>query len=365
MGRIAILLPTLDPGGAERVMLNLSHGLVERGHAVDMVLGSAKGAFLPELDARIRLVDLAAPRVLQAFPALVRHLRSERPQVVISSLPHLNLAAILARSWSRIRTRLVLVEHGDVTLASVHGLRRWERFFPAAMRLLYPFSDAVVAVSQGVADGLVQRAGIPREKITVIHNPIVTPDIPGKAAAALDHPWFKAGGPPVIVAAGRLTVTKDYPTLLHAFALLRARRAARLMILGEGEMRAALEILAISLGIEADVELCGFQTNPFAFLGRSAVLALSSTWEGFGNVLVEALACGTQVVSTDCPGGPAEILEHGKYGRLVPVGDAPALAAALGEALDAPLPVEMLRERAQAFSVDAALEKYLHVMGLD
>jgi glycosyltransferase involved in cell wall biosynthesis len=363
--KIALFIPSLMPGGAERVMLNLSRRLADRGFEVDMVLARAEGAFLSALDPRVHLVDLNAARVLLAFPALTRYLRQARPHAVLSSLPHLNLTSILARDWTGVRSRLVLVEHNDLALASAHGVRRWEKFFPAAMRVLYPSADAVVAVSAGVADGLVTHAHLRREKITVIHNPIVTPEITEKAAAALYHPWFAPGQSPVFVAAGRLTVQKDYPTLLRAFAELRQRRAARLVILGVGELHDELPAQAAGLGIAADVEFAGFQENPFAFMRHAAAFVLSSAWEGFGNVLVEAMACGTQVVSTDCPSGPAEILDGGRYGRLVPVGNAPALAAAMEAALDHPLPAEMLRERAQVFSVDAALEKYLRVLGFE
>jgi glycosyltransferase involved in cell wall biosynthesis len=360
--RIAILLPSLTSGGAERVMLNLSRGLVDRGLDVDMVLARAEGAFLSALDPRIHLVDLNAPRVLLAFPALARYLRQARPHAVLSSLPHLNLSSILARGWTGVKSRLVLVEHNDLAHASAHGVRRWEKFFPAMMRVLYPAADAVVAVSAGVADGLVSHAHLRREKITVIHNPIVTPEIAEKATAPLDHPWFAPGQSPVFVAAGRLTVQKDYPTLLRAFAELRQRRAARLFILGVGELHDELVAQADGLGIGADVEFAGFQENLFAFMSRAAAFVLSSAWEGFGNVLVEALACGTQVISTDCPSGPAEILDGGKFGRLVPVGNTSALAAAMEAALDHPLPAEMLRERAQIFSVDAALDRYLPLL---
>jgi glycosyltransferase involved in cell wall biosynthesis len=370
MMRIAILLPSLTTGGAERVMLNLSRGLADRGFDVDMVLARAEGAFLSSLDPRVHLVNLNARRVLLAFPALTRYLRQAPPHAVLSSLPHLNLTSILARGWTLrqaqgdagVKSRLVLVEHNDLALASAHGIRRWEKIFPTMMRVLYPSADAVVAVSAGVADGLALHTHLRRDKITVIHNPIVTPEIAEKSAAALDHPWFAPGQSPVFVAAGRLTLQKDYPTLLRGFAELRQRRDVRLIILGVGELHDELVAQAENMGIAADVEFAGFQENPFAFMRRAAAFVLSSAWEGFGNVLVEAMACGTQVISTDCPSGPAEILDGGKFGKLVPVGDASALAAAMEAALDHPLPKEMLRERAQVFSVDAALDRYLPLL---
>ncbi len=361
-GRLAILLPGLGSGGAERVMLNLAHGLVERGQQVDLLLVRAEGSFLPLLDRRVHLVDLNARRALSALPALVRYLRRERPGALLSNLTYLNLLAVPARRLASGRTRLVLVEHNDLGRAAAQGVRRWERLFPLAVRLLYPHADRVVAVSQGVADGLVALAGLRRERIEVIYNPIVTPVLEQQAAAGLDHPWFAAGQPPVILAVGRLTAAKDYPTLLRAFARLRARRAARLFILGEGELRDELQSLAASLNLSAEVQWAGFDPNPYRYIKRSAVLVLSSAWEGFGNVLVEALACGTQVVATDCPGGPAEILARGAYGRLAPVGDEASLAQAMEAALDEPLSPESLRRRAQDFSVEAALARYLPLL---
>ncbi|NLO89188.1 MAG: glycosyltransferase, partial [Clostridia bacterium] len=188
---------------------------------------------------------------------------------------------------------------------------------------------AVVAVSQGVADDLVKTTGLMRELIKVIYNPIVTPELLEKAKESIGHPWFKPGQPPVILSAGRLTAAKDFPTLIHAFARVRAERLARLMILGEGEERPNLESLVRELGLESDVSMPEFVENPYAYMARAAVFVLSSAWEGFGNVLVEAMAVGTPVVSTDCPSGPAEILEGGKWGKLVPVGDVEKLAKAL------------------------------------
>lgn len=363
MTRIAILLPALASGGAERVMLNLTGELIRRGCEVDMVLVRAGGAFLPHLDRRVRLVDLGARRALAAFPALVRYLRDEMPHALISNLPYLNLLSVPARRLASPGTRLLLVEHNDLALGTTHAVRRWERLFPQAMRLLYPRADRVVAVSQGVADGLAGLAGLRREEMDVIYNPIVTPAIEQQAAAGLDHPWFAPGAPPVVLAVGRLTAQKDYPTLLRAFARLRSDRPARLLVLGEGELLGELQALAGSLGVAADVQFAGFDPNPYRFMKRSAVLALSSAWEGFGNVLVEALACGTQVAATDCPSGPAEILSGGEFGRLVPVGDDAALAAALAAALDRPIPPEALRRRAADFTVEAALERYLPLLG--
>jgi glycosyltransferase involved in cell wall biosynthesis len=362
MADIAIFLPSLGSGGAEKMMLNLAHGLAARGCAVEMVLVRKEGGFISALSPDVCVIDLKASRALAALPALVGYLRRNRPKVFLSNLPHLNMLAVMARALARVLTRLVLVEHNDLQRASAHGVRRWERFFPTAVGFFHRRADAVVAVSQGVADGLVQLAGLPRGHITVIHNPIVTSDIDLLAAEPLEHPWFAKGQPPVILAVGRLTLQKDYPTLLQAIAAIHARRPVRLIILGEGTLLNEMQSLANSLGIAPDVDFVGFDPNPLRYMARCAVFTLSSAWEGFGNVLVEALACGAQVVSTDCPSGPAEILAGGRYGRLVPVGDPAGFASAIESAMQNPLPADVLKRRASDFHVDLITKQYLEVL---
>jgi len=233
------------------------------------------------------------------------------------------------------------------------------------MSRLYPQAHNIVAVSQGVAEDLSTLIQLSPDRVTVIYNPVITPNLLEQALAPLTHPWFEREQPPVILGAGRLSLQKDFPTLLRAFALVRQHRPARLVILGEGEERANLERLAIELGIQNDVSMPGFVDNPFAFMAKASVFVLSSAWEGFGNVLVEALACGCPVVATDCRSGPREILDNGRYGRLVPVGDHEALAKAILETLDNPdFPADRQTriQRAMEFSVDAAVDKYLKVL---
>jgi glycosyltransferase involved in cell wall biosynthesis len=195
-------------------------------------------------------------------------------------------------------------------------------------------------------------------RINVIYNPVDCRRIAELAAQDLDHPWFQPGQPPVVLAAGRLHRQKDYPTLLQAFARLRRRKTSRLVIIGEGPERARLASLAAQLGISEEVQLPGFQTNPFAYMARAGVFALSSAWEGLSNVLIEALACGCPVVSTDCPHGPAEVLDSGKYGTLVPVADPAALAQALQATLDRKTAAAEAQQRAGYFDIGAVADRY-------
>jgi glycosyltransferase involved in cell wall biosynthesis len=228
-------------------------------------------------------------------------------------------------------------------------------------RWFYPWADAIVTVSQGSADDLV-RLGLSSERIRVIYNPVVTPELFEKAKEPLEHDWFEPGSPPVILGVGRLEKQKDFPTLIRAFAQVRQQRPARLMILGEGQDRPALEALVQELGIEEDVALPGFVANPFAYMARAGVFVLSSLFEGLPTVLIEAIAVGTKVVSTDCESGPAEILENGLYGKLVPVGDSKGIAEAILSTLEEPANSEAQQRKTAEFSLEKAVAQYRQVL---
>jgi glycosyltransferase involved in cell wall biosynthesis len=307
----------------------------------------------------------------RCFADLLRYLRRERPSVLLSAMTKPNCMAVWARHLLGVPTRVVISEHNTFSLAqSFPAKKKWERrqrHLPTMVERVYSGADAIIAVSNGVADDLAQCTGIPRERITTIYNPIVTPELVRQATAPLDHPWLQSGAPPVVLGVGRFHVQKDFPTLLRAFARVRAKHAARLMILGEANakhmtFRAELMALATQLGIADEVALPGFVANPFAYLARAAVFVLSSAWEGLPSVLIEALACGCPVVSTDCPSGPAEILENGKYGPLVPVGDEVRLAEAILSVLNTPPNRDWLRARGALFAVDHVADRYLEAL---
>jgi len=326
--RIALFLPSLRGGGVERVGLILATTLAAKGHRVDLVLATATGPYLDQVPDTVRLVDLGARRVLTSLPRLVAYLRRERPRAMISAMGHTNIVALWGKRLARVASRMIVTEHSisprpEGSSGSEHGL------FPVLMRRFYPGADAVVAVSHGLADDIAERVGLPRSRIQVIYNPVVTAELAARAREPVDHPWFAPGEPPVVLSVGRLTVPKDYPTLIRAFARIAPRCAARLVILGEGEARAELEALVRRLGLEERVALPGFVANPYAYMARAKVFVLSSIWEGLPTVLIEALACGCRVVSTDCRNGPREILEDGKWGRLVPPGAVDDLATAI------------------------------------
>ncbi len=332
--RIALFLPLLVGAGAERVILNLAHGFVSRGHKVDFVLGRAEGPFLDQLPQEVRLVDLKASRVLTSLPALVRYLKTERPRALISALDHANIAALWAKRLAGVDTRIIITLHNTVSeKMKTTPLFSRRKLFPFMIRRFFPGADAIVAVSNGVAGDYAKVTGIPLEKFQVIYNPVITSEVLAKAAESLDHPWFNPDEPPVILSVGRLSEQKNYSKLIEAFSVVREKQAARLMILGEGELREDLETQISELKLDEHVALPGFVINPYKYMSRAAVFALSSKWEGLPTVLIEALAVGAAVVSTNCRSGPEEILMGGALGRLVPVDDARQLAQAIVECL--------------------------------
>lgn len=356
--RLALLIPNLQGGGAERVTVNLANALHQRGHAVDMVLLRAEGALLSELDPGVRVVDLKVARVRWALLPLVRYLRRERPVALLANMWPLTLNALWARALARVPARLVVAEH--TTWSRSELLARptvvWQ--VRQSMRRFFPGADGIVAVSQGAADDLARFAGLQRSSISVIYNPVVDTAKPHTSALPAAPTGWCLGSHQRVLAVGTLKPIKDYATLLQAFALLRRTVDVRLLILGEGECRTELEAQAYRLGVAGDVFMPGFVADPAPFYRLAHLHVLSSTGEGLPTVLIEALAAGTPVVSTDCPSGPREILADGQFGRLVPVGDTQALAHAMAESLAAPHDPAALVARAQHFSIDRAVDQY-------
>lgn len=359
--KIALFIPSLRGGGAERVMLNLARGFAERGYKVDLVLAKAEGPYLSQVPDNVRVIDLKSRRVLYSLPGLIRYVRQERPEALLSSLDHANIVALWAKKLSQVPTRVVVSVHSTLSKASTNATSIRARLIPLWVRVFYPGVDAVVAVSKGVAEDLIRLTNLRREKVHVIYNPVITPELFAKADEPLDHPWFDPSEPPVVLSVGRLTPAKDYSTLIRAFALVRKEMPARLMILGEGEERPKLEALIKELRLEQDVALPGFVNNPYKYMRHATVFVLSSRWEGFGNVLVEAMALGTPVVSTDCPSGPSEILDGGKHGKLVPVGDPNLMAKAILETLE-DRKKDLSKINLTLFSLEYVINEYAKIL---
>jgi glycosyltransferase involved in cell wall biosynthesis len=342
-------------------MLNLAREFARKGISVDLVLVDAVGPYVNNVPGEIRVINLNKRRALASVAALVRYLRTEKPGALISALHQANFSAVLAKGLARVPTKLVMTVHNTMSEETGHSASWKNRMIPYVSRMAFPFAEEIVTVSRGVAEDLSKLLGLPLDRLHVIYNPVVGPELFEKAKLPIDHKWFREGQVPVLVAIGRFTVAKDFTTLIRAIALVASRRPARLMILGEGEERPVLESLVRELGLEDSVLLPGFVDNPYAYLARAKMFVLSSLHEGLPTVLIEALALGKPIVSTDCRSGPREILQNGAYGRLVPVGNAEALANAIeGELVEGPRDVP--DDAWRIFTVENAVNRYLSLM---
>ncbi|MEA5566435.1 glycosyltransferase [Anabaena sp. UHCC 0399] len=360
---VAIFLRTLVGGGAKRVMLNLANTLTEQNFKVDLVLSHLGGPYLSQVSSKVRIVDLKAPKLPLSLPKLVSYLRQNKPLNLLSALHYPCEVAIWAKYISGVSTQVIVSERNTLSQEAKYSPEITARLTPLAARLFYPLADKVIAISKGVANDLAQITKIPAESIQVIYNPVITQEILHKAQESVEHPWFQPGELPVILSVGRLMQQKDFPILIRAFARVLKVRSARLVILGSGRERSHLDKLVRELGLQDHVAMLGFQKNPYAFMARASVFALSSAWEGFGNVLVEAMALGTPVVSTDCPNGPGEILNRGKYGLLVPVGDDAAMAEAIVNTLSGNCPT-VDSHWLEQFTSHAAMNKYIKLLDI-
>ncbi|MGF1491698.1 MAG: glycosyltransferase [Microcoleaceae cyanobacterium] len=372
---ISFFLPNLGGGGVLRSVVNLAQGCIDQGFKVDILVNRAVGPFLEEVPSQVRVVDLKDPRLRQSISVVANYLRQEQPYGLISNMHYNDEIALLARHFSGVSTKIVVVNKnhprnrrkkpsiGEFVVKPMY----WLGFAPnrptTLMRLLYPRADGIVAISQGVAENVARVTGLPMNQIRVVYNPVITPELKQKAQEPIDHSWFKPGEPPIILGVGRLTGQKDFPTLIHAFAHVRQQQRVRLLILGSGPDREALEDLVRALDLEEDVSMPGYVNNPYAYMAKSSVFVLSSIWEGLGNVLIEAMAAGVPVVSTDCESGPAEILDQDRYGSLVPVGDAQAMSDAILRTINGKNK-EVDSAWLHQFSLEAATQQYLDLIGL-
>lgn len=359
--RIAFFLPNLHGGGAEKTTVNLLKDMSTRDIFLDLVLADADGPYLEQVPKDVRLFNFAQKRVVKTILPLSNYLRKEKPYALVSQLGHASVVAVVARQLAQTKTRLVLIEQSHLSSTKSKLLR--SKLVLPLMKLLYPRAEAVAGVSEGVARDVEIQLNLPKGKVSVINNVVVDDELIAKSKAPLDHPWLQAGSPPVFLAVGRLTEQKDFFTLIKAFELVRKQRPVRLIILGEGNYRSELEAMVSKLGISEDVSLPGFVKNPYAYMSRASAFVLSSRWEGLPTVLIEAMACGCPVVSTDCPSGPKEILEAGFYGPLVSVGDVKAISSAMLQVLDAPVNRDVLIQRAMHYSTERLVPEYLTLLG--
>lgn len=361
---IALLVADLHGRGVQRVTLNLVQELHRKGFNCDLVLTRGEGELLKYVPSNVRIINLGASGAIKALPALIGYLRREKPEAMISAEDNTNVVALLARRLAGYPKKLTVSSHVSPGLWATNGAiwhkRYWLRH---AVRLTYPMATARIAISRGMADEIASLMPLSRDTISVIYNPVVTPEFLAQANVASPHHWFAAGAQPVILGIGSLTPIKGFDILLQAFAELRKTTEVRLMILGKGPQINRLQQLAIDLGVANHVFFTGFVSNPAAYLAHAKLFVLSSRSEGLPTVLIEAMACGCPVVSTECSRGASEILEEGRWGPLVAVDDAMELTEAMQATLFKPPDPQHLKARSMDFLVDRVTDSYLDLLG--
>ncbi len=362
--KITIFIQNLDGGGAEKVIVNLIKSFIKRNIEIDLILAKAEGVLIKELPTKVRIINLNKNSILYSIPDLIKYIKNEKPEVILSTLDHVNVATIIARKLSKIDSKLILRLSSTITADIKNNTFIKRIILPHLIKILYPLADRIIAISKETYNDLQKIVKINPQKVKIIYNPIDISEISSKANEEVSHPWFNKGEPPVIISAGRLNKAKDYPTLLKAFSIVHKKLPSRLMILGKGEEENNLKKLAYKLRIEKDFYLKGFEENPFKYMKRASVFVLSSKWEGLPNVLIEALALKIPIVSTNCKSGPSEILENGKWGRLVEVGDYHAMAEAIIETLNSKRKIDQneLNEYLKIFDINNVSENYIRTI---
>lgn len=362
-------LPSLEGGGAERGTVNLVNGLEKEKYRIILLLARKKGPFLKYVEQHVTVVDLNASFPPLLLVRMIRYVSSQTAiDIFVSMFPRFNVISMLAAFFSGRRYKVVIIEHSTLSRLFITAKKKSHAFaayffLPFLVRFFYPQAKAIVCVSEAVKKDLMEyNASL--ENVRVIYNPVVEETITGLSEKPVDHPWFYDKTIPVLVAVGRLVAAKDYPTLLEALALVAGKIPVRLVILGEGDLEGDLKKAAKELGIQEHVDFLGWRENPYAYVSRGSLFVSASLREGFSNVIIEAMAVGTPVVSTDCA-GPKEIITDGKNGLLVPVGDKVALAKALLRVLqDSSLARQLSGEgktRAMDFTVKKSIENYEHL----
>ena len=355
--KLAFFYRQLNQGGIQRVIVNCANYFAEHGHEVCIILMKREGEYHELLHTGVRVIYFESLNKIRLYRSLRSILEKEKFDLLFSATPDLNTLTLLYKIFSRTKTKIVISEHNNTRVFFKHMKLSLSKLSFLSIPILYRFADAIVAVSKGLGDNLRKVALLGNDKITVIFNPAYSALLEEQLSLPVTHEWFGPRAIPVIISVGRLTEAKNHQLLIEAMHLLSKKRTARLLIIGEGHLREALQQQIDHLGLSHLIQLPGFKLNPVSWIREADLFVLSSDYEGFGVVLVEALAAGTTIVSTDCNYGPAEILD-GACGYLVPVGDAPALAAQMDFAIDHPISRSSQVARAKEFSTESIMRKY-------
>lgn len=357
---LSVVAPLKSWGGIEGKLITLFQAFLKSGVNCELICVRGGETFYPErMPSEISIVNLPTEGKLDGTLALAKYLRQTRPSAILTVKDHSAQIAILARMISYNKIPIFVKVTNTMSIVAKKKLKRM------MIRRLYPYADQIIANSEGVANDLLLNFNIPQTKVSVIYNPTLTNDIEQRSSRFINHQWFNSSDSiPIILGVGRFTYQKDFFTLLEAFSIIRSEQLCRLVILGDGPLRQPLQDKIKELDLSASVDLPGFVPDALPYMARSSVFVLSSRYEGLSNVLIEALAAGTPVVSTNCPSGSSEILEEGRLGPLVPVGDARAMAEAISSVLSNPPDPQLVQKSLQRFRSDIVAQQYLKVMGL-
>jgi len=355
--KLAYFYRNLNHGGIQRMIVNAANYFSAAGHDVSVVLMKPEGEYIGLLDKKVKVIYFKSVDKMKLFRCFSSILREEQFDLLFTATPSLNTFTVIGRFLARVRTKIVISERNNTVVFFKKSSLTLSKLTFLTIPLLYRFADAIVAVSKGLADSLKKVALIPAEKIHVIYNPAWSPQLEEQAVTHVSHEWFESPGVPVIITAGRLVPAKNHALLIDAIALLRKNIRVRLIIIGDGVLKPSLQKKIDDMNLQDCIRLEGFKLNPVSWMNKADLFVLSSDYEGFGNVLVEALAAGLTIVSTDCDFGPSEILEGG-YGYLSPVGDAEALASEIEHGLQAPIDKQRLKERAKEFGTEQIMRRY-------
>lgn len=363
MKRLGVLISFSGDGGVERMVANLCAEFAQQV-GVDLLAIKADGGHASRIPPTVNLMHLKARHSWTSIGEIAAYLRHARPDALLVAKDRAGRAALRAKARAGVDTPVYirLGTNLSAALERKDALSRWLRVLP--MRRLYPRAAGVIAVSEGVRQDTLKITGLPPQRVHVIRNPVITSALAPQAAEPVPHAWLRDKTLPVVMGMGRLTRQKDFPTLIRAFAQLQPACPSRLILLGEGKDRAELEALAAQLDVAPRVLFAGFQKNPYAWLSRADLFVLSSAWEGSPNALTEALALGIPSVSTDCRSGPVEILDNGRFGPLVDVGDAGAMARAMCAVLQAPPAAASLQAAVAEYHAQTSAQRYLGLMQL-
>lgn len=355
---LSLFTYSFSGGGAEKMMVRIANELNERGHHVELVLVDESGPFGSLVDSGIGTTEIGGRNTLEMQYYLWRYLRDTNPDLLISTMEIPNITSIVA---SKIGNSTPVV----IRIANMNSMKERRgkyTLIPTLKALTYPHAESIISVSNDVARDLTNISNIPREEVTTIYNPSYDPEIPKQSVQHVPHDWLNDPNKCVVIGVGHLKPQKDFQTLINSINQINESRDVYLIILGEGHLAGELQTLTEDLEIADRVSFPGFVENPYAYMAKADVFVLSSAWEGCPNVLIEAMACATPVVGTDCPGGTSEILDEGKYGPLVPVGDDETMAVAIEHVLTNPPNGSRLRSRAQEFGIEPIVDTYEEIL---